>query len=424
MSKFQVIILSIFVLFIIVGVVAFATYKGTGSNNAVPPITIWGTFPANTLDDYLTKINNTLQDPIVITYVQKSQAQFSGDFIAALARGTGPDAILVPADILLPHYDKVALIPYSALPQRTFIDTYIQEADTYLTQDGVLALPFTINPLVMYWNRDTFDTAGIATYPRFWDEFTELNKKLTVKDDNGNIRKSAVALGTFSNIVNAREILGTLFMQTGNPITTKNSDGTITSTFKSISDVSAVPALTFFTKSVNPTSVDYSWNRSLPDSKTAFLSGNLATYFGFASEIGDIRTKNPNLNFDVALLPQVRKGGVKTSYGKMFAFSIVKASLKLNTAFQDISTITSSTYLAGLSNATYLPSVRRDVINQGSKDPYISIFNDAALVAKTWVDADPVQSNRIFSELVESVVSSSKTMNQAIQDAGDEYDVN
>ncbi len=430
-SIFQIVTLAIFILFLIGGVAAFALYKGNSSSTAIPSVTIWGTFPKDTFDLYVSRINNSLAQPIVVNYVEKSPTSFSQEFISALARGNGPDGLLIPVDMLLPHYDKLAVIPFEALDQRTFIDSFIDEAKIYLTSNGLLALPFTVDPLVMYWNRDTFNAAGVATYPRYWDEFTSLNTKLTQKDQNGNIRKSAIALGDFTNLTNAREILASLILQLGNPITQTNRDGYVESTLKVSASVSPVPALDFFTQFVDPTNANYSWNRGMPASKSAFLSGSLATYFGFASEIADIRSKNPNLNFDVAALPQIRvttaqaSGSkvMKASYARMSGFSIVRASQVPNATFQIISILTDPNNLAGLNKDLYLPTVRRDVIAQGTADPYITIFNQAALTARTWLDADPSISRSIFSTMIGSLTSGSKTSFQAVQEAGDAYDV-
>ncbi|MEN9912987.1 MAG: hypothetical protein RLY66_395 [Candidatus Parcubacteria bacterium] len=422
-SKFQLITLALFILFLIGGVAAFALYKGSSVDETIPAVTIWGTFPKDTFDLYVSKINTNLAQPLSVTYVQKTTSNFSQDFIAALARGTGPDGILIPVDMLLPHYDKLALVPYTALPQRTFIDSYIDEARIYLNDNGILALPFTVDPLMMYWNRDTFNAAGIAAYPRYWDEFTGLNKRLTTKDQNGNIRKTAIALGDFTNLTNAREILGTLIMQVGNPVTVVNADGFAESTLKVNASADPAPALEFFTKFIDPTNADYSWNRGLPPSKSAFLSSTLATYFGFASELNDIRTKNPNLNFDVAPLPQIRTGGVKAAYARLNGFSIVRASPVPNAVFQVMSILTSPDNLAQLNESLYLPTVRRDVIARGSTDPYVTIFNQAALIGKTWVDADPAASRSIFADMTEAISSGRKIMIQALQDAGNEYDI-
>ncbi len=421
-SKFQIVVFALFTLFIIGGVTAFALYKGNQANTALPAVTIWGTFPKDTFDLYVSRINNNLTQPISVSYVEKKPAEFSDDFIAALARGSGPDGILLPADMLLPHYDKLTAIPYSALPERTFIDSYVDEARIYLNQSGVLAIPFIIDPLVMYWNRDSFNAAGIASYPRVWDEFSDLAKRLTTKDQNGNIRKSAVAMGDFSNVTNARELFGTLLMQVGNPVTAIDGDGAAVSTIKVTASAPVAPALEFFVKFVDPNNADYSWNRGMPASKSAFLSGMLATYFGFASELSDIRTKNPNLNFDVASVPQLRSGGVKAAYADMLGFSIVRSSAVPNAVYQVISILTDPSNLEGLNQTLYLPTVRRDVIARGSSDAYISIFNQAALISRTWLDADPTVSTSIFSRMAQSVTSGAKTVFQAIQDAGEEYD--
>ncbi|MEK7610077.1 MAG: extracellular solute-binding protein [Patescibacteria group bacterium] len=428
-NKFQIIVIGIFVICLIAGVAAFALYKGSSSSTTIPPVTIWGTFPENIFDQYVAKINNNLPQSITVEYVQKNPDSFSQEFIAALARGTGPDGLLVPVDMILPHFDKLSMIPFSALTQRTFLDSYIEQAKIYLYSNGILALPFTVDPLVMYWNKDMFNAVGVATYPKYWDEFTGLNKKLTVKDQNGNIRKSAIALGDFSNVSNAREILGTLIMQLGNPITASDKDGFIVSTIKSDYAISPIPAINFFTQFVDPSNENYSWNRGMPNSKSAFLSGGLATYFGFASELADIRAKNPNLNFDVASFPQLRRSPAEIGkatpavYAKMNGFSIVRSSAVPNAVYQIMSILTDPANLNPLNQSLYLPTVRRDVIAQGSSDPYISIFNQAALIARSWLDADAAKSHAIFADMIKSLTSGSKTIYQAVQDAGDEYDV-
>ena len=420
-SRFQIIVLAIFIIGIIAGVLSFALYKGSSATPTLPAITVWGTFPQNTFNQYVSTINNGLSQSLRITYVQEDPASFHSDFVNALARGAGPDAILIPADMILPEINKLTPIPYTALSQRSFMDTYVQEASIYLESDGILAVPFTVDPLMMYWNRDTFAAAGLASYPQFWDEFTALNQTLTSKDPNGNVRRSAIAMGDFTNVTNARELFGALLFQLGNPVAVV-SNGVAASTLKTSITANPVPAVKFFSQFDNPSNPNYSWNRGMPNDKTAFLSGTLATYFGFASELSDLRNKNPNLNFDVAPLPQVRSGGVKSTYGKMYGFSIVKASANQNAAYQVISTLASPSYLPGLAKTMYLPCVLTSAISAGSSDPYVTIFNTSALVARTWLDVDRGTTNKIFGTLIQSVVSGQNSPEIAIQQAGDQYD--
>lgn len=427
MSKFQIILTSIFVLFIIIGVILFATYKGSSSQTALPSITIWGTFPESLFTKYISKLNISRAEALSVDYVEISESNFDKAFIEALARGLGPDAVLVSQDMLHKHEDKVIPIPFSVLSQRDFQNTYIEQAELYLKSDGVLALPFLLDPLVMYWNRDTFTNAGVAVFPKFWDEFSGIGQKINQKDANSNVRKSVLSLGEFNNISHAREILGTLFLQAGNPVTYRETDSqSMASALGNrgyVGTASSLPALNFFTKFSDPRNADYSWNRSLPNSKSFFLSGNLATYIGFASELTDIRQKNPNIDFDVAPLPQARGGKNRATFGSLYGFSIVRSSKDANAAYSVLSQLLMPTALTELVAMSYLPPVRRDMIASGSTDPYLSIFYDSALISKGWLDTDKVESERIFRDIVESVSSGRKDATQALQEGSDEFDV-
>lgn len=422
-TKFQVIVLIIFLGFIVAGVTMFATYKGGGGSQPLPQVTVWGTFPKDKFDKYVAKVNESLSQQITVRYTEHTPTEFLGNFIAALARGTGPDAILVSADMLLPSQDKLTVIPYDVYPQRTFIDSFIDEARVYLSSDGILGVPFIVDPLVMYWNRDIFNVSGVAEPPKYWDQFADLNKKMTKKDGNGNLIRSAIALGEFSNIVNAREILGTLILQNGNPVTSYDRNGFITSTLRPNHPMSPVPAVTFFTQFADPNSDNYSWNKSFSDSKTSFISGKLATYFGFASEVFNIRDKNPNLNYDISSIPQVRNGNYTSTYGKLYGFSIVKQSRLQGAMMQIIYTLTGANNISNIASDMYLPSVSRSVVARGSRDPYITVFNEQALISKTWLDSDPSESRSVFSNMIQAITSGQRSIYQAVNDAGEAHDV-
>lgn len=429
MTKFQIIVLAVFILAIIAGAASFALYKGSSSTPSLPNITVWGTFPASSFDKYVSDLNNSRESSLKITYVQQRPEDFSSNFVNALALGQGPDAILVPTEMLLPQINKLAIIPYTALSKNTYFNSYIDQARIYLTDDGILALPFTVDPLVMYWNRDIFNSAGIAQFPTYWDEFvgTTLKpgmvQKLTSKDSNGNIRRSALAMGEFSNMTNPREVLGSLLLQLGNPVTARDSQNVVVSTIDPYYSANPVSAFKFFSQFSDPTNPNYSWNRGMPNDKTAFLSGMLATYISYASDLTDIKNKNVNLNFDVAPLPQLRTGGTKAGYARMYGFSLVRSSPRLDASYQVLSVLTEANNIQKLSQSMYAPSIRRDVIASGSNDPYITIFNNSALVSKTWLDIDTAQSKQIFANLIQTITSGKNSIEQAVKDAKDLYDV-
>ena len=425
MSKFQVILISIFVIFIAIGVTMFATYKNDDAETSLPAIEVWGTFPSSLFSQYVQSINITRNRPLSINYIEISKTNFQKQFIDTLARGGGPDAILLSQEEIALFADKLVAIPPTFFPERDFKNTYVPQADLYWTSTGSMALPFVIDPLMMYWNRDMFTNAGLATYPRYWDEFEGIIKRITIKDTNSNIRRSALAMGEFKNVSHARELLSTLLLQSGNPITTLTTEGLASTLGDGVIAGTELtgPAVSFYTQFSNPRDPRYTWNRSLPASKSSFLSGNLATYFGFASELFDLRAKNPNIDFDVAPLPQARGGKNRVTYGSMYGFSIARSSMNQSATFQILQILTAPQYLSGLEQLTYLPSVRRDIVAQGSKDPYMAIFLDSALISRGWLDVKTSASNTIFSDMIESITSGRKDTQQAIDDAHGELSI-
>ena len=188
-----------------------------------------------------------------------------------------------------------------------------------------------------------------------------LTGKLTTIDQNGNITDSVASFGEYDNVNNAKALLSTLIMQAGSPIVSlDNTTGSFSSSLYQKSANSAlspaVSALTFFTDYSNPKKSVYSWNSSLPDSKDSFLAGNLATYFGFASEASDIANKNPNLNFDVTTVPQTLNATAKITFGELYGFAFLKSSPNNLAAFNLVSTLTSAD---GVLNSCNLREVLR-----------------------------------------------------------------
>lgn len=414
MTRFQVILIGVFALFLIVGVIVFSAYKGS-SQNAVP-VVVWGTIPKNSFDDILKETTLYQSKEYTVQYVEKTEENFDADFIEALASGGGPDLFMLPSDKILKHQNKIFAIPYNVYTVRQFRDSFIEGAEIYLSPEGVLALPVFANPMVMYWNRSIFTDAKLTEPPKYWDEFYNLATTITKKDGALNISRSAVAFGEYANISHAKEIVLNLAMQAGTPVTTWNGSKVavvFTGSFNKPT-VPAEAAVNFYTEFGNPSKTSYSWNRSLPNSTNYFLSGDLALYFGFASEISTLQLKNPNLNFDVAMVPVSREGGTNVSIARFNAFAVTKSSKNPNGAFGVAAILSGTAGAKAISSTLKLPSVRRDLLSQRSINAYEVIFNDSAIRAKGWLDPNPTQTNSIFKNMIESITSGRARTGEAI----------
>lgn len=418
---FQIVVIGIFVVLLIFGFLGFSgklDFILPSSNKEIVygDVTLWGTLPTQTMQSLIA---DTLagDKSVTINYVQKKPETINREFVEELARGKGPDMIMLSQDEILENADKLAVVPFQTFPEREFRNRFIEEGELFLRPDGVIAVPFTIDPIVMYWNRDIFKSALIASPPTLWKDFYPLVPKITVRDNGGNITRSFVSFGGYRNVSNAKEIISLLMMQAGSPIVSYQNgvlSAGLTVQDNSTAGNPVVSALRFFTEFSKQEKDSYSWNSSLPLSRTMFESGDLALYFGYASEYPFIKLKNPHLNFDVALVPQATNAKVKLTFGKMYGIATPTASKNPNGAIYAMLALSGKDVLGNLSTRTGLPPVRRDLISIRPTEAVSSVFYDSALLASAWRDPSPRETNSLFMTMVETVTSGRSSMNEAL----------
>jgi len=423
LSKFQLIFFGVLIIAVLAAVGMFALNKSS-SGSAVSNVVIWGTLPDTTMQVFLQRpeITSALSTAkLSITYVPKSATTFDQDVVEAIASGSGPDAVVVSQDAALQYLNKIVQIPYTSFSQRSFKDTYIQEAELFMTPQGIEAFPFAIDPMVMYWNRTLLTNAGISTPPTLWSQIYTppgVIAKINKVDVNHNILKTALALGTYNNILNAKDILSLLMFQAGSSIVGRTTNGNIQSTLTNLDNTSqsgAVSALSFYTQFADPVKSLYSWNTALPLSRDSFTSGNLALYFGYASELNDLVARNPNLNFDVALMPQSQSSAANLTFGRMYGLAVLKGSANISATANAVFLLSSSAAQSVWSDVSGFPPVTRNLLAVKPASPFMSIFYTAALQSQGWLDPNRSETDTIFSDMVASVLSGSAQSSEAVQ---------
>ncbi|OGI82228.1 hypothetical protein A3E95_01755 [Candidatus Nomurabacteria bacterium RIFCSPHIGHO2_12_FULL_44_22b] len=416
-DNFQIIMVVVFIAAAILGVLVFSgaiPLGGGGSTTAgVGTVVLWGTIPDETMATLLEEYN-TVDKNYTVQYIKKSAETFDQDLLEALAAGSGPDMFFLPDDLAYHYANKIFKIPLESYPIATFKNNFAGAGEVFLLSDGLLAFPITIDPLVLYYNRSILDANNIVFPPKDWDEFIALVPKLTSKDANNKIIKSGAALGHFANVLHAKDILSTLFMQLGDKIVAEKGGS-----FISVLDENEnlEPALVFYTGFADPLKSIYSWNRSFPNSRDFFSTERLAFYFGFASEFPVLVNKNPNQNFQVAPVPQLRGAAFKLTSANVTGIAISSFSKNLNTALIAASEMTAGEFARKFATALGVAPARRDLLVQVPNDPFSPTFYSSALFAKSWLDPSPKDTDNIFRTIVEGVLSSNLTADNAIKDA-------
>jgi ABC-type glycerol-3-phosphate transport system substrate-binding protein len=423
---FQVIFMIVFALLALTGLYVFANFTGFGGGGPkIGALVIWGTLPQSAMTQELAAITTANKNFSKVTYVQEQAATFDGDLANAIASGDGPDLILISQDQLLAEEGKINVIPFSSISQRTFLNTYLPEDQLYLTANGTYGIPFTLDPLVLYYNQTMLSQAGIAQPPSSWEAVTGLAPSLTLKNASNVITQSAVALGTYANIENARAIISLLLLQSGSTITQSSNLGIRSTLAQGASSSNtgispAAAALGFYTQFADPTRTVYSWNASIPSARQAFVAGDLAFYVGFASEEPLLKASNPNLSFDMAPIPQPQTSAAKADYGLAYAFAIPKASKNQTGAYLVASALASAAQLPAVSQALSMAPANRTLLSSISpSDAYAPVYYPEALIASGWLSPAPSVTDTIFSAMITSVNSGGLTAVNAI-DAADQ----
>lgn len=417
------IVTGVFVAFIVVGVGVFAAFGGVFGGQGVGAVTIWGTAPQAQMDyllDSLRSVDKSLQDT---RYSEQSANGYAAMVLNAMASGQAPDLFLLTQEELGQFEDKILPVPYSVVSQSTFVSAYIDEAAILLTPRGSLMLPYSVDPMVMYYNRDLLNSAGVASAPQLWNDFLTLSPKLTSLDKSQNVKRAAVAMGTWGNVVHAKEILSTLFMQAGEPVVGRNESGGLVAAFGGGGGGEGGPAesaLRFYTEFANPSKTTYSWNNSLPKSDAAFVGGQLAVYFGPMSEYKSLSERNPNLRFGVTLMPQLASGS-KLTFGTLSGLAIPLGAHNPSGAALVAQKLTSRTAAQVLWQGTQTLSARRDIAPDTSSSAALAVFVQSALLSRGWVDPSESATNQIFKSMIESVLSGRLEPGAAVAEAAQEF---
>ncbi len=414
---FQIALIVIFILAAVVGVFVFSGAINIGNNQpgALGTVTLWGTVRSGALVSALEEFNKD-NPSFIVKYVEKPPETFDQELLEALAGGKGPDMFFLPDSLLFRYSNKISPIPYESYPVSAFKNNFASAGEVFLTSKGILAFPMAIDPLVMYYNRSMLDSSGIVYPPASWTELIELVPSLTKLDDSNKIIKSTVAMGHFSNIAHAKEILSAIFMQIGNPIVAEK-DGFLTSALSGYTKIDLGPTLKFYTDFADPLSDTYSWNRSLPNSRDAFSAENLAFYFGFASELQSLINKNPNQNFLVAPIPQIKTSNFKATSAHVTGIAISSFSKNFLTAFTAGSLMATGDFASKFADALGVVPIRRDLLRTNPGGVFAPAFYASALYADSWLDPSDKDTDNIFRSMVDGVLSNSMSPSDAVRDA-------
>lgn len=251
-------------------------------------------------------------------------------------------------------------------------------------EDKIFGLPYSVDTLGLFFNRELLKKASIEKPPVNWQDFMDQVQRLTVRDDNG-ISQSGAGIGLASNVPHATDILLTMMLQFGAPLENKDypnfsSVGPEGSRF---SHLPAVEAIFFYQRFARPGDDSYTWNEKMPSALDAFLTGKAAFYIGYPQELLTIQERAPKLDVGVATLPQDQP----SNPGSIANYPVEVVSKKTahpNEAWNFLQFAASKDQVKPFLSATNRPTALRTLMNEQATIPEVGPFVKQALTAKNW----------------------------------------
>lgn len=293
-KKLFSILASVFIILGLIVVAVIFIFPGFNKSSSLNKVTVtyWGLFEDNSVMESIISDFEKQNPNIKIEYIKQDPNQYKDRLTTRIANGTGPD-IFRYHNTWVPMLKNYLLpLPNETISQEVFNTIFYPVMQKDLVKNGAIyGIPLGVDTLALFINTQLFQAAGV-TAPNNWNDFVKVARAITVRDTEGKIKTAGAAMGTYSNITHAPDIMSLLFLENG-----------VDFNNLSASTDRITEALTFYTSFANGDGIV--WDNTLDPSQLAFAKGNLGMFFGYTSDYFAIKQFNPSLSFQIVPVPQL-----------------------------------------------------------------------------------------------------------------------
>jgi len=386
----------------------------SGGDGPKGDIVMWGTLSEVEMNK-ITQEFNPKAKTYAVRYRYIPEELFNQRLLEALASGTGPDTIIASYQTILSQASRI--YPFQ-IDDKTFRDIYVDGAGILSTPQGILALPVSIEPMVLYYNRTLFSKHGIINVPTYWDEITTLAPVLTIKDGNTFV-ESAIALGT-PRVPYAKDIIMAIISQLGQVPVVRLPDYAGGASYSVLlntpvtKDSQVLPLVTvnrYFTQFGDPGQNAYTWNQDQSLSATdMFVAEKLAMYIGYSGEYITLKNQNPRADFQMTTLPQTRGYNTFSTGMRMYAIATLRTTKNPTAALTVQSQFAGADVSPSIANIVGgVPALRSYAGIQGLN----AIVARSMLVARGWYDSYQKETTEYASAMISDIINYRKGVNEA-----------
>jgi len=428
----------------------------SSSTTTAPPevdLTIWRVFDdADSFESIITAYE-TMHPNVSIEYKKLRYDEYPTELVRAFAAGQGPDIFSVHNTWIGEYMDLMQPMPSSVtvtnqetqgtvsrkvvyvqkqnptMSVRELESKYVEQVASDVVRDyqatdksdvesRIFGLPLSVDSMVLFYNKDLLDAAGIATPPATWTEFQADVIKLTKYDSKGEVTQSGAAMGLGDNVERSADILSLLMMQNGTAMTDERGRVAFNVVPEGLADDvnPGLDAVRFYTDFANPTKEVYTWNGSYTNSFEAFTTGQTAMMLGYSYYMPLIRTAAPKLNWSMSSVPQVE--GRVVNYANYWVESVAKSTKNANYAWDFLLFAASEEQVQSYLASANKPTALRALIGNELEDAEMGIFAEQTLTAKSWYKGNDINATEealraLITQVLDGTVEPEKAITSA-----------
>jgi len=346
------------------------------------------------------------ENNIKVNFIKKEPKNYELDSLNLITTGK-VDVWGIPDSWLPKQHDKLA-----SRSGKSDLETYkklypaVVQSENII-QNNIYGYPISAEALVLYVNRDLVEKAkqkdnlsaadeeALSNDPVNWDTLTTQARLMTEKNGD-TVTTAGLALGT-DDIPAAPEVLTVLMMQNGaQMVADDNSQATFHTNVNKFGsgDYPGARALTFYTSFAKPSQVNYAFSQTFGDTLRAFSEGKIAYYIDFSNKENNIKTINPDLNYSVISLPQVKETQNPVDFISYETFTVPSSSPNQTAAWQFIDYLTSEQVLQKYYDTSQKNPIMTDQLNESD------IISKAIIDAQAWYNPDAFEIDKIFRSAI------------------------
>lgn len=255
-------------------------------------LTYWGLWDDAAVMQPLFDDYKKANPNVTITYEKMTPDTYRERLIARSGTGNGPDIFRYHNTWLPQIQEVVAPMPSDIMSNQEFEQTFYPiVAKDLKIGDAYYGIPLMIDGTVLIYNDALLKQAGLSSPPAVWvgdnnDVITAVNA-LTVREPDGQLITTGMAIGTASNVPHFGEIYGILLLLNGGD-------------FDDLSTTEASEALGLYRRFAE----DEYWSEDMSNAITAFAEGKVAMVLAPSWQILNIKAQSPTLQIKVAPVPR------------------------------------------------------------------------------------------------------------------------